>query len=135
MNSKIIKPIISLLLAFFLPAFSGCASKHVILDRAIVQNDTPGIITEVKVVHEPTGKTGAVSMILPDNAFELGFAGQPMLGEHAIVTWRDHEGYLRKFEGTLPDNPDTKTKGKNFILIYTIESAGVARIHLESSNL
>lgn len=134
MNSKIIKFIISILVAFLLPTFSGCASKHVILDRAIVRNDTPGIITEVKIVHEPTGKTGAVSMILPHNAFELGFAEQPMLGEHAIITWRDHEGYLRKFEATLPDNPGTKTKGKNFILIYTIRSAGVARIHLESSD-
>lgn len=134
MNSKNIKSIIAILVAFFLPTFSGCASKQVILDRAVVRNDTPGMITEVKVVHEPTGKTGAVSMILPHNAFELGFAGQPMLGERAIVTWRDHEGYLRKFEAPLPDNPDTKAKGKNFILIYTIQPAGVARIHLESSN-
>ena len=134
MNSKIIKPVIFILEAFFLPAFSGCASKHVILDRALVRNDTSGIITEVKVVHEPTGKTGAASMILPQSAFELGFAGQPMLGKHAIVTWRDHEGYLRKFEGTLPDHPNAKTKGKNFILVYTIQSVGVVRIHLESSD-
>ena len=105
-----------------------------ILDRAVVRNDTSGIITEVKVVHEPTEKTGAVSMILPHNTFELGFAGQPMLGEHAIVTWRDPEGYLKKIEVPLPDNPDAKTKDKNFILVYTIQSGGVVLVHLESSD-
>ena len=134
MYPKIIKSIIYILVAFFFPAFSGCVSKHVILDHAIVLNDTPGIITEVKVVHEPTGKRGVVSMILPHNAFELGFTGQPMRGEHAIITWRDHEGYLRKFVAPLPDNRDAIIKEQNFTLVYTIQSAGVVRIHLERSD-
>jgi hypothetical protein len=73
-------------------------------------------------------------MILPHNAFELGFTGQPMRGEHAIITWRDHEGYLRKFEAPLPDNRDAIIKEQNFTLVYTIQSAGVVRIHLERSD-
>jgi hypothetical protein len=95
MKQKFIKPIIYFLVAFLFPLYLGCAPKKVVLDRAVIRNDTPGIITEVKVVHEPTGKTGAVSMILPHNAFELGFAEQPMRGERAIITWRNYEGYFK----------------------------------------
>ena len=110
MKEKNRKFLISLFIAFFLPAISGCTSRHLIIDRAIVRNETPGIITDVKVIHEPKGKSGAVNMILPNKTFELGFAEQPMFGKHAIITWRDYEGHLRKFEAPLPNNRDAKGK-------------------------
>ena len=134
MKEKIRKFLISLFIAFLLPAISGCTSRHLIIDRAIVRNETPGIIRDVKVIHEPTGKSGAVNMILPNNTFELGFAGQPMYGKHAIITWRDYEGRLRNFEAPLPTNLDVKGKGNNFILVYTIQTKGDVSIHLENSD-
>ena len=134
MREKIRKFLISLFIAFFLPAISGCTSRHLIIDRAIVRNETPGIITDVKVIHEPTGKSGAVNMILPNKTFELGFAGQPMFGKHAIITWKDYEGHLRKFVTPLPKNRDAKGKGNNYILVYTIQTKGDVSIHLENSD-
>ena len=134
MKEKITKFLISLFIAFLLLAISGCTSRHLIIDRAIVRNETPGIIRDVKVIHEPTGKSGAVNMILPNKTFELGFAGQPMLGKHAIITWLDYEGYLRKFEAPLPNNPDAKGKGKNYILVYRIQTKGNVSIRLENSD-
>jgi hypothetical protein len=40
---------------------------------------------------------------------------------------------ILKFEAPIPNNRDAKIKGKNFILVYTTESADVVHIHLESS--
>jgi len=134
MNGKIGKYIITLCIAFFFPAVSGCTSRYFIIDRAIVRNATPEIIRDVKIIHEPTGKTGAVNMILPNNTFELGFAGQPMRGKHAIITWRDYKGHLKKFEAPLPDNRGVNGKGNHFILIYTIQTKGDVFIHLENSD-
>jgi len=105
------------------------------LDRAVVRNDTVGIISEVKVVHEPTRKTGAINMILPQRSFELGFAGQPIRGKRAIITWKDHEGHWRRSEVALPDNRNAAKEGRSYGLVYTIQPAGVVHVQLENSDM
>lgn len=122
------------LVSFFILFFAGCAAKHVMLDRAVVRNDTGGIITDVKVVHEPTGKTGGVNMILPHMSFELGFAEQPMDAKRAIITWTDRENILRRSEVALPGRRDTK-QGQSHILVYTIQPAGIAHVHQDNSDM
>jgi hypothetical protein len=129
------KLIIAQLVAFFFLFFIGCAAKNVLLDRAVVRNDTVGIITDVKVVHEPTGKTGGVNMILPQMSFELGFAGQAMHAKRAVITWKDHKGIRRRSEVSLPDSPDASKQGHPNSLVYTIQPAGVVLVHLENSDM
>jgi hypothetical protein len=41
----------------------GCLKPHVVLDRAIVLNATKYTITDVKVIHQPTRKSGEVNAI------------------------------------------------------------------------
>ena len=118
------------LLIFYQLLFQGCATRQVVLDRAVIRNDTARIITEVKVLHEPTGKTGSVNMILPQRSLELGFAGQPMRGKHAIITWRDHEGRQRRIELALPRGRTTG-EGRPMSLIYTIHPSGEVTVELE----
>jgi hypothetical protein len=118
-------------LIFYQLIFQGCATRQVILDRAIVQNDTARIITEVKVLHEPTGKTGSVNMILPQSSFELGFAGAPMQGKRGIITWTDHVGRQRKIELSLPRGPATGEGRAMMSLIYTIRPSGEVTVELK----
>ena len=127
--------IIAQLVSFFILILTGCAAKYVMLDRAVVRNDTGGIITDVKVVHEPTGKTGGVNMILPQMSFELGFAGQPMLAKRAIITWKDHKDIRRRSEVVLPDRPDASKQGQSHSLVYTIKPTGGVVVHLENSDI
>ena len=115
--------------------FQGCATRQVMLDRAVVRNDTAWIIMEVKVLHEPTGKTGAANMILPQRSLDLGFSRQPMLAKEAIITWKDHEGRRKKAEVALPDNRDASGGGQTNSLVYTIQPAGDVRVHLEHSGM
>jgi hypothetical protein len=119
---------------FFFLILSGCAAKTVLLDHAVVRNDTAGIISDVQVVHEPTGKTGAINMILPQKSFELGFAGQPMRAKRAIITWNDDEGHRRKSAVALPAKPDVSKEEQSYSLIYSIQPAGVVLVKLENSN-
>lgn len=101
------------------------------LDRALVINDTGGIITEVKVHHEPTGKIGSVNMILDQSSFDLGFPKQPMLAKEAVVTWIDQNGHQRRAEIILPDESDASDEGTTNRLIYTIQSAGIVTVELK----
>jgi len=119
---------------FFFLILSGCAAKTVLLDHAVVRNDTAGIISDVQVVHEPTGKTGAINMILPQRSFELGFAGQPMRAKRAIIIWNDHEGHRRRSAVALPAMPDISKEGQSYSLVYSIQPAGVVRVQLENSD-
>ena len=130
-----ISPLIRIVVLINMLFLSGCATKHIVLDRAVVRNDTAWIITEVKVLHEPTGKTGFVNMILPQRSLELGFAGQPMLAKEAIITWKDHEGWRRKAKVDLPDNRDASGEEQTNSLVYTIKPAGDVRVHLEHSGI
>ena len=120
-------------IALFL-IFTGCAVHDIMLDHAVIRNETPGVISDVQVVHEPTGKTGAVNMILPQRSFELGFAGQPLRAKRAIITWNDHEGQGRRSEADLPAPPAISPNGQYYSLIYSIHPAGVVRVQLVTSD-
>jgi hypothetical protein len=99
------------------------------LDRALVINSTQGIISEVKVRHEPTGKIGAASMILPQKSFDLGFSQQPLLAKEATVTWIDQSGKPKRVEVSLPYESD----GDSNILVYIIDPANKVHVTLEKS--
>ncbi len=115
-------------------AAMGCVVPHVILDRAVIRNETQGAISDVRVQHEPTRRAATTNMILPSQSFELGFSGQPMLGERAVVTWKDVEGRERRQELDLPDNRVFAPKRKNMNLIYIIHSSGRVSVHLQPSD-
>ncbi len=116
-------------------ALTGCATPHLMLDRAVVRNATAGTITDVRVLHEPTGKLGKVNFILPRKSFNIGFSGQPLLGKHAIVTWKDQEGMKRKAEITLPYHKTAANKGRAMTLVYVIHPAGNVLVQLEHSSV
>ena len=77
---------------------SGCATRQVVIDQAVIRNETRGVITQVKVLHEPTERFGEVHSILPQSSFDLGFSKQPLRGEKAIVTWTSQHGQKNKVE-------------------------------------
>ena len=116
-------------------ALTGCATPHQMLNRAVVHNATSGIITDVRVVHEPTGKSGKVSTILPRRSLEIGFSEHPMLGRHAIVTWKDQDGMRRKAGVALPSPKTAAKEGRAMTLVYIIEPAGNVSVQLEQSDM
>lgn len=103
------------------------------LDRALVINATTGIITEVTVRHEPTGKIGSINMILPQRSLDLGFPKQPMLAKEAVVTWIDQSGRQRRVEVALPDGSDGTGGGQSNSLVYFILPNGLVNVRLEHS--
>ena len=109
----------------------GCLARQVMLDRAVVINVTDGIISEVVVRHEPTGKVGAASMIIPRNSFDLGFSKQSLLAEEAIVSWRDQNGRVKKTVVTLPGSDEVTGRGQPVSLIYRIYPDGSVTVDLE----
>lgn len=115
----------------FQPAFSGCTSKQVMLERAVIINATENIISEISVRHEPTGKVGAVSMLLPRSSFDLGFHRQPMHAETATVNWTDLQGIRRSVDVKLPNAPDASGKENSMKLVYTIQPSGTVRVELK----
>ncbi len=115
-------------------AIMGCVAPHVLVERAVIRNDTPNSITDVVVRHEPTGKSAKINMILPLRSFELGFSSKPMRGRRGIITWREADGRLRREELDLPYNRVFKLGRKNMVLIYIIHSSGRVSVHLQDSD-
>lgn len=113
---------------------AGCLAQQVILDRGVIRNETQGIISDVIVRHKPTGKTAKINMILPLRSFDLGFSGQPILGQQAIITWREADGRERKEKLDLPYNRELKSDRKIMVLVYIIHSSGRVSVHLKNSD-
>jgi len=65
-------------------AIMGGVAPNVLVERAVIRNDTPNNITDVVVRHEPTGKSAKINIILPLRSFELGFSSKPMRGRRGI---------------------------------------------------
>lgn len=111
----------------------GCARPHVMLDRAIVLNATENKITDVKVYHQPTRKSGGVNAILPQMTLDIAFSGKPMLANKATISWTDGAGIDRIVTLNLPYD-HTVAKGSRLMnLIYIIHSSGTVTAHLEES--
>ena len=69
---------------------TGCASTpSVMLGRAIIRNATAQRMTDVRVLHKPTNRIGAVTALLPGRELDLGFPRQAMLATHGDVSWTD----------------------------------------------
>lgn len=111
--------------------FAGCATQHAMVERAIVINNTEGIISEVVIRHEPTGKIGAANMILPRNSFDLGFSKQPLLAEEAIISWRNQDGHHQKVKVKLPDFVEVSGKEQPGSLVYTIYPGNIVSVELK----
>jgi hypothetical protein len=112
----------------------GCVAPHVLVERAVIRNDTPNSITDVVVRHEPAGKSAKINMILPLRSFELGFSSKPMRGRRGIITWREADGRLRREELDLPYYRVFKPGRKNMVLVYIIHSSGRVSVHLQDSD-
>jgi hypothetical protein len=117
---------------FFCAALiSGCATSQVYLDRAIIRNETRGVISEVRVRHEPTGKIGEVHSILAHSTFELGFSPGPMLAKKSTVSWKSQNGEVNSVELELPRYQPGNKKDRALVLIYTIHPDGIVTVALE----
>lgn len=104
---------------FFL--LSGCLSKPVQLDSAVIQNESPQVIRDVKIVHHPTGKMGEVNMVLPHSEFELGMLQSRLAADKAKVSWIDSQGNQREAVVRIPEAP---SRDKDMILIYYFDRGG-----------
>ena len=118
-----------LLLIFLM--LTACARQPIILERVLVRNATPGTISDVEVRHEPTLRFGAVSAILPGNAYELSFAKAPMLAQRGVISWRDDAGRQWSKTLSLPDKNIVRMEGQAFTLVYLVEPAGLVTVSLE----
>ncbi len=114
---------------------SACARPNITLDRVIVQNDTAGKITEVKVRHEPTRRFGKVSAILPQRSLEIGLGRVQMLARQAVVSWRDSDGREWSVELDIPYDRSVAKEGRHMSLVYTIITSGRVTAHLKASSL
>ena len=100
----------------------GCAKQYIMIDRAVILNATANKITDVKVFHEPTKKSGEVNMILPQMTLDIGFAGKPLLAHQATVSWRDGAGVKGEVALTLPYDLIAAKEGRIMNLVYVIHS-------------
>ena len=122
-------PLIALAVLFLLHA--GCARPKIQLDRVLVYNATSEKITDVQIRHEPTNRTGGVSLILPGKSLDIGFPRQPMLGRTGIVGWRDGSGRTWQVELALPYNDSAAAEGRAMALVYMISPSGMASVSLQ----
>ena len=120
-----------LVIFLFALVVSGCVSQQVVFDQAVIRNETPAIITDVKVLHKPTKKFGKAHSILPQTSFDLGFSKQPMLGKSAIITWTSKDGQKNKAELILPRASFGVAKGQAVRLVYTFHPSGYVTVELK----
>lgn len=121
------------LIGFLCLLVVGCARPHVLLGRTVILNATTDKITDVKVLHQPTNKSGSVNMILPQRTLDIAFSGAPMLADSAIVSWKDGQGVSREVALELPYNRTAADDGRLMNLVYVIYSGGIAKVYLKGS--
>ena len=125
-RGRVQSSVFGLLLAVVLLA--GCVSAPVLLRGASIANASGGDIHDVRVSHEPTRRSAMASTILKDSAFDLGFEGAPLLGEHAIITWTDRNGQRQSKRLVIPKSHASESGAMQ--LLYKIGEVGNVSVRL-----
>jgi hypothetical protein len=107
---------------------AGCVSSPVLLRGASIVNASGGDIHDVRVRHQPTRRIAMAGTIIKDSAFDLGFEGQPLLGEHAIMTWTDRNGQKQSRRLVIPKSHDSEAEAMQ--LLYRIGEVGNVSVSL-----
>lgn len=94
----------------------------------VIENATRFEVTNVRVIHRPTGALVGFSPILPFQKAELGIPPRQLMSNIAIVSWT-HQG--ERYEVTL-DIPRESAQGMEgeMILLYTIGLLGDISVKL-----
>lgn len=129
------KNLLAVVLLVLFVALSGCSKAPMMADRVLVKNASDWQVTEVKVHHIPTNKTGAVSAILPRESLDIGFPKQPLLARRAIIRWVDGQGQNRNDELDIPYDATAAKSEKAMSLIYILHPSGSVTAHLQDSVL
>jgi len=108
----------------------GCSSSPVLLSRVVVVNATNNKITDVKVLHLPTQKSGQVNLILPLKTLDIGFSAAPMMAQKSVVSWRDATGFQHEVPLTLPQDKTAAKSGQVKELVYTIQPTETVTVEL-----
>ena len=109
---------------------SGCARPPVLLNRIVVFNATGHKVTDVKILHLPTRKTGQVNAILPQKMLDIGFSGEPMLAHDAVISWHDMGGTQHEVSLLLPKDKVAAENGLIKELVYIIHPSGTVTVEL-----
>ncbi|MDA9589945.1 hypothetical protein N9R65_04050 [Opitutales bacterium] len=101
----------------------GTACNNIIDQRytitlATIQNDTDGLLNQVRVRHQPTGAIGTTNYILPHRSFNVRFDGRAMMGDSATISWIDEQGEYYSNTLLLPKNQNNDDQEKQ--LVYRI---------------
>ena len=106
----------------------GCVRPPVLLSRVVVVNATNNTITDVKVLHLPTQKSGRVNAILAQKNLDIGFSSAPMLAHQAVVSWHDSDGFPHEVPLTLPKDNVAAKNGKIRELVYVIHPTDMVTV-------
>lgn len=85
---------------------------------ATIQNDTDGLLNQVRVRHQPTGTIGTTNYILPHRSFDVRFDGRAMMADSATISWTDELGEYYSNTLLLPKNQNNDAQEKQ--LVYRI---------------
>ena len=118
----------AVVLSAFLAASMGCAERRVVMICAADAVNVSGApLSDVRIVHEPTGRFFAVGTLLPGRSFFLDFRERELLAQSAVVSWTDAAG--RPHEERLDiDGFGLASSGRPLRIVYVIRDDGRAAV-------
>lgn len=122
-QQRIINQLVTIAIIAVVLCLSGCLQPKFILNQALIINDTPYRLYDIKILHQPTNRFTSINQLLPHNSYSFGFSAQQMLGHEATITWREGENSpINTVHLTLPKKAPLDFDSNHMTLIYTIDA-------------
>lgn len=103
------------------------------INQAAIQNDTTGVLHNVRLQHYPTDRVGTTTSILPKRSLDVGFDGRSMMADTGTLSWTDDHGFFHTHTLQLPVNESNDTQTKQ--LIYRIDPTNEVSVKIIDSQI
>lgn len=103
-------------------ANTNASDSRVIIALGVIENATKTELTNVQVIHRPTGAIVGFSPVLPGKRAELGLPPRKLMADIAVISWVQ----LGEKHLVTLDIPKQSTDGSNgeMMLLYTVLPSG-----------
>ena len=109
----------------------ACAAAPTRVDRGELHNETPWMLSDVRILLLPNQRVVSTSALVPGRPFVIGYPPREVLATRAEISWRTPDGLPHLATVDVPRLEGAAAREVG-VIVYSIHADGSARVEIST---